>query len=435
MKIFNFLKNQYFWLAIILLIGLSVRLYKIDTALADWHSWRQADTAAVARNFYVEGFNPLYPRADDMGVASVTGRANLERLRFVEFPIYNSLVYFAYVLNGGIDIKLARLVAIAFSLGSTVFIYLITKRYSNVMVALLASFLYAVLPFNVFFSRTILPEPSLVFFSLGMLYFVDKWIYEKRIYLFILAVIFTSSALLIKPTAAFYLLPVLYSYWIVERKIIPPLKYFIYLGLSFLPLVLWRLWIMQYPEGIPAFEWLMNGNNIRFKPAFFRWILHDRFGREILSVSGTILFAIGLLKKPEGRENFFLHIFAFSSLLYLVVFATGNVQHDYYQYFIVPALVIFVARGLAYLISGGKDLLPKIVSIPLALLLIYLTLGLTWYEVRGFYQINDNSIIIAGEAADKILPKSARVVAPYGGSTSFLYYINTPGFAYIPGPI
>ena len=80
-------------------------------------------------------------------------------------------------------------------------------------------------------------------------------------------------------------------------------------------------------------------------------------------------------------------------------------------------------------------MLPKIVSIPLALLLIYLTLGLTWYEVRGFYQINDNSIIIAGEAADKILPKSARVVAPYGGSTSFLYYINRPGFAYIPGPI
>ena len=35
------------WL--ILVLGLIVRLYKLNTPLADWHSWRQVDTASVAR--------------------------------------------------------------------------------------------------------------------------------------------------------------------------------------------------------------------------------------------------------------------------------------------------------------------------------------------------------------------------------------------------
>ena len=36
---------------IILLLGFGVRLYKITSPIADWHSWRQADTASVTRNF------------------------------------------------------------------------------------------------------------------------------------------------------------------------------------------------------------------------------------------------------------------------------------------------------------------------------------------------------------------------------------------------
>ena len=36
---------------LILLVGLLLRLYRFDNPIADWHSWRQADTSAVSRNF------------------------------------------------------------------------------------------------------------------------------------------------------------------------------------------------------------------------------------------------------------------------------------------------------------------------------------------------------------------------------------------------
>lgn len=435
-KIFSWLKNPVCYLLIILAIGFTVRLYKIDNPVADWHSWRQADTAAVARNFYKEGFNPLIPRYDDMTGVAEYPVPNPQRYRFVEFPIYNSLIFFTYVLNGGVDEKLARLISILFSLGSTIFIYFITKRYFGILTALLSSLLFAVLPFNIFFSRVILPEPALVFFSLGMFYFADRWIFENTKRLYFISVFFAICAFLIKPTAAFYLLPLLYSFYKKEQRLWPiPSRYFWWLIIALLPFIGWRLWISQHPEGIPASNWLFNGNGIRLKPVFWKWILGDRFGREILGVTGTVLFFIGLLIKPGLKESFLPHLLAFSSFLFLIVFATGNVQHDYYQTLIIPALVIFAARGFVLLFNGIPNFLPRILTMPIAVLFLTMMIYSGWWEVKGLYQINNPAIVEAGKMADKLLPKDAIVVAPYNGDTSFLYQINRPGWPVVAYPV
>lgn len=432
----RFLFNPLFVLFLIIILGFAVRLYKIDNPVADWHSWRQADTAAVARNFYKEGFNPFIPKYDDMSGVAQFPIPNPNRYRLVEFPIYNSIVYFGYLLNGGVDEKIARLTTVLISLGSIVFIYLISKKYFGVFIALVSSLLFAILPFNIFFSRVILPEPTLVFFSLGMLYFADKWIKEGGKKLYILSVLFTSSAFLIKPMAGFYLLPLIYSYYQKEKKLWPiPVRYFAWIIPSILPFIGWRIWISQHPEGIPASNWLLNGNGIRFKPAFWRWIIGDRFGREILSVTGSFLFFLGLVIRPLSKEGWLLHLLALSSFLFLIVFATGNVQHDYYQTLIIPALVIFTARGFVLLLCGFPPFIARLWTIPLAVLFLILTIFLGWNEIKGLYQVNNPVIVEAGKEADKILPKDAVVVAPYQGDTSFLYQTNRIGFAVVGMPI
>ena len=89
MKILNIFKNQYFYLSIILLLSGIVRLYMIDSPIADWHSWRQADTVSVSRNFVKLGFNPFMPKFDDMSGISENPIVNINRFRFLEFPVYN----------------------------------------------------------------------------------------------------------------------------------------------------------------------------------------------------------------------------------------------------------------------------------------------------------------------------------------------------------
>src|SRR3989339_1778528 len=155
MKLLKLITNQYFLLAVIIFGGFLVRLYKIDSPIADWHSWRQADTAAVTRNFIKYGFNPLLPRYDDMSGAAERPVVNPLGFRFVEFPVYNIAVYPFYYFFG-VDEKFHRLVSVLFSLGSIAFIFLIARQYAGKAAGLLSAFTFAFLPFNVFFGRTTL---------------------------------------------------------------------------------------------------------------------------------------------------------------------------------------------------------------------------------------------------------------------------------------
>ncbi len=440
MRILKVFTNQYFWLSLIIFFGLSVRLYKVDSPIADWHSWRQADTAAVTRNFIKLGFNPLNPKYDDISGVAENPIANPGQFRFVEFPIYNMAVYPLYLFFGVHDIY-SRLVSVFFSLGSILFLYFICKKYLSVGVSLLTAGVYAMLPFNVFFSRTTLPEPTFLFFALGMLYFMDRWIWESKPHfakaswgIGIWGFIFTATAFLIKPWAIFFFLPLFYSIYLNNRNKKFWIKFLIFSGLALLPFVIWRLWMLQQPEGIPASNWLLNGDGIRFRPAFWWWLISERVGREILGVTGLTLFTIGLLVRPS-KGNYFLHIWALSLFLYFIVFATGNVRHNYYQYIFVPVAAVFFTQGFLGLVRGIPVFLPRFWTIILSLVFLPLSFYFSWVQVKEFYRINNPVIIEAGKMADQILPKDAKVVAPYNGDTAFLYQTNRSGWAVVALPL
>jgi 4-amino-4-deoxy-L-arabinose transferase-like glycosyltransferase len=431
---FKLITNQYFYLILIVLFALTVRLYKIDAPIADWHSWRQVDTASVTRNLVKMGFNPLFPKYDDSSGVSEQPYPNPSRFRFVEFPIYN-IATLPFYLFFGISDHLSRLVSVLFSLGSVIFIFLIAKRYINVFAGLLAALLFATMPFNVYFSRTTLPEPTFIFFALGMLYFTDIWIEKSKRSVGVLACLFMAIAFLMKPWAIFFAIPLIYSAFKKKGiKFLVNPKYWFFGIISLLPFILWRLWILQYPEGIPASSWLLNSDGIRFRPAFWYWILQARIGGEILGVTGAILLVLGLLVKPING-NYFLHVWALSSFSFMIIFATGNVRHDYYQTQFLPIATIFMAIGFLSLISGIKGLIPRIWTIPIAVLFLLFTISLTWTQVKEFYKINNPAIIEAGKKADQILPKNAVVVAPYNGDTAFLYQTNRSGWAVTAFPI
>ena len=423
-----------FLLILILCLAFFVRLYKIDSPIADWHSGRQADTAAVTRNFVLDEFNPFYPKGVDSSGVAEKPYPNTGTFRFVEFPVYNIFTYPLYLIFG-INELYHRLVSVFFSLGSLIFLYLVARKYSGEVVGFLAAFVFAILPFNIFFSRTTLPEPTLTFFSLGMMYFVDKWIWEGGRKLFWLGFTFSSLAFLIKPWAIFFAIPLIYSAYKKEGSMVKIIKkYSLFTLISISPFIFWRLWILQQPEGIPASNWLLNGDGIRFRPAFFWWIISERIGREILGVTGAFLFFLGLMFKPRDG-NYFLHIFAMSIFAYFVIFATGNVRHDYYQIIFIPVASIFVALGFVSLIREKENFLPRLITIPLAALFLILSIYFTWTQVKELYKINNPPIIQAGKKADQILPEDAIVVAPYNGDSAFLYQTRRKGWPVTSFPL
>jgi len=287
------------------------------------------------------------------------------------------------------------------SLASGALLFFIVRRRTNPKIGLLASFFYLFLPYNIYFTRVILPDPLMVTLFLAALNFND--IKRKFLTLF-----FGSLAILVKPIAIFFLLPIYISnFW---------------LGLFMLaPFGLWRLWSHRFPQGIPASLWLLNGNRIRFRPAFFRWIFGERLGDMILGHWGVLPFSLGLVN-PGG-----FGVWIIGATLYLFTFATGNVQHDYYQIPLIPIISILLALG----ISHFSNTWPKKILMFFSVIFMF---GFSWYDIKGLYQVNNWSIVKAGQAADRQLPKDAVVIAPYGGDTAFLYQTNRRGFPFLYMP-
>nr|MBI5455975.1 glycosyltransferase family 39 protein [Candidatus Levybacteria bacterium] len=439
----NSKKKEFLLILLLLMAGFIVRLYRFNSPVADWHSWRQADTSAVSRNFVKEGFDFLHPKFDDLSNVPSGLYDNPNGYRFVEFPIYNVFQAGSFMLFGHLTIEeWGRLISISASLISAVFLYLIIKKRANLLSGLMAAFFFLFLPFNIFYSRTILPDPLMITLILGSIYFFDLWLNQNvklktenlksifnSIILFILALIFAASAFLIKPFAAFFMLPMIYL--AVEKfgvNFYKKWQLWLFAALSVLPFSFWRIWMTQFPEGIPQSSWLFNSNHIRFTGSFFHWIFAQRIGDLILGFWGVPILVFGFL--VVNKKNFwYFFSFVLSSFIYVNVVATGNVQHSYYQIPIIPSIAIFLGIGGAYLLKPLNEQFSKFKTIPVFIFCLLLMFALSWFSVRDYFNINNRSIVIAGIAVDKLIPQNAKVIAPYDGDTSFLYQTKRKGWA------
>ena len=421
-------KQPWFFLGLILLLALGLRWYKIDIPLADHHSWRQADTAAVARNFIKEGFDFLHPRIDNMAPISKEMVFNPQRYFLVEPPIYQTLVAGVYALFG-VQEKRARLVTIGFSLGAIIFLFLLVRKLVDQRIALLAAFFMAILPYSIYYSRVVLPDAEMLFTSITMLYFFILWLEKQTWRRFGLAVFFAAWALTLKMFPLFLGIPLFYLVWrqwgfnFLRQK-----KLYLFLFLAFLPLVAWRIWISQFPEGIPASTWLFNLYGIRFRPAFFRWIFAERIGKLILGYWGLPLLVLGLMLKTKKKEGWFFHWWLLAFLVYVTVFATGNVTHDYYQIPFIPMAAVFLAKGTDWLLKASKQSFSKMVSYLLIAICILFMFGFSWYEIESFYLIQ-GGVDLAGLAVDELLPQDALILTGDSNDATLLYNTNRYGWA------
>ncbi len=433
--------NKYFLILLVILIGgFAVRLYRFDNPIADWHSWRQADTSAVSRNFVNDGFDLLHPRMDNISNVQ-SGLENPHGYFFVEFPMYNAAQAGLFQIFGMLTLEeWGRLITIFSSLLTAFFLYLLVSRHSNKTIGLFAAFFYTFIPFDIYYGRVILADPSMVMAVTGGIYFFDRWLDTsskdkvKSVKFYVLVLLFTTAALLLKPVALFFVLPMIVLAWKkFGARLFLQWPLWLLAIVSVVPLIWWRTWMTQYPEGIPANAWLLNGNGIRFRPSFFRWIFYERLTKLISGYFGMVFALIGVYQLTKQKDWLFFASFVVSSLVYVCVFATGNVQHDYYQIPIMPSVSIIFAIGAYYLYHLSLKKMP----VGKVLLVVCMIGGFyfSWHQVRDYFNINNRSIIVAGVAVDKLTPKDAKIIANYNGDSSFLYQTKRKGWASFEKPI
>jgi len=431
----NGVKTTIFFAVLIAILTIALRLYKIDIPLADFHSWRQADTASVSRNFADDGINLLKPRYDDLSNIQ-SGLVNPQGYRMVELPIYNAEIT---LLNktGVCNIEVCgRILSVIAAVVTALIIFYLLLKENGLVAAILGSFTFAVFPYFVFFTRVVLPDPTAVALAMSSIFFLYKFTenqskkMKSRLF-FSLSAISFSLALLIKPTVIFYAVPLGYLFiraytWSVLTR---PFTYLFWL-VSFAPLVLWRQHILQFPEGIPASEWLLTSvntggglQNVFFKPSFFRWVFFERINNLILGGFLTPFFVLGTMVR---QKRYLIHAILIGSLAFLMTFQGGNVQHEYYQILIFPALAMFVGVGVSYIYSHAKQFISSTVLVPVIAVSFAFSFFISYFTVRTYYSFSGELVQISQVVRD-LTQKNDLVVTDTLGDTTLLYLSERRG--------
>lgn len=424
-----------FFATIVALLTIGLRLYKVDTPLADFHSWRQADTASVSRNFATDGINLLKPRYDDLSNIQ-SGQVNPQGYRMVELPIYNAEITLLSS-TGACNIEVCgRLLSILAAVITALAIFYLLLKEHGLLAAALGGLTFAVSPFMIYFTRVVLPDPTAVAFAMSSIFFLYVFSENQKsktisLLGYLLSSLCFSLALLVKPTTIFYGVPLAYLFirtytWDVLKK---PLTYIYWVG-AFVPLLMWRQYILQFPAGIPASEWLITSvntagglQNVFFKPSFFRWIFYERINNLILGGFLTPFFIIGALSR---QKRYLTHSILLGSLAFLFFFQGGNVQHEYYQTMIFPALAMFVGVGLSYIHTNSRQFISSTILIPVITATFAFSLFISYYTVRNYYNYSGELVQISKIVKD-LTGKNDLVVTDTLGDTTLLYLSERRG--------
>lgn len=429
-------KIDIFILSIILIIAFIFRLYKINIPLADLHSWRQADTAAVARNFVRNGFDLLHPKYDDLSNVQ-SGIDNPQGYRMVEFPIYNAIFAYFYKLMPMLPLEIwGRLTTIIFSLIIIAVLYYLLLKENSRLSAIFGAFVYAVFPFFVFFSRVILPEtPALAFSMMAIFFFyLNSNRKEKNfisIIYYLLSIVSFALSLLIKPMLIFYLLPIIVLFYRKYKfNLIKKLGFYLYFVITLVPLIYWRFYIKNFPEGIPFSDWLITSTNtaqglksIFFRPSFFRWVFFERINNLILGGYLTVFMMLGIITK---HKKHLLTSFVVSALAYIFVFQGGNLQHEYYQTLILPVLAMMIGVGIDFVFNNKKELIHPILMSIFIFFLIGFSFYFSYFKVIGYYQYSQELVQEANIINSLTLPED-KIVTDRTGDTTLLYLSDRRG--------
>lgn len=427
-------------LSSVLLFLLAMMLRNLNQPLLDRHSWRQVDTASFARGLAEGSFDLFHPQF----LAYYPDEFGIEGAAETEFNLYPLIVAGLYKLFG-VRETLARLVSIAFALGAAFWTYLLGRRYLDRIAGLLAVLSLGLSPLYVFYGRSVQPESTVLFLSLGGLFFFTRWLEREGWLDYGASAVCVALALLTKITSLYMGLPLLVAAW---------MKYRWHMVRQ------WRLWLLGALVGVPTIAYYVHAHSLYQQSGltvfgisggwpgsgkfdtlsqllnvdFYRVIL-VRLRGVILGNYGFLLFVAGLIIAPKKRGEWILYAWLVAVGLFILVVAEGNRQHEYYQLPLVPVAALFIGKALSALVRPGTLNLEILgvrhhAGLVLAVLLLILNLRSALGLLPPMYA-QSSALLEVAEATRRLTPEGqpVAILHDWARVPEVFYYAQRRGWA------
>src|SRR5882724_1210631 len=421
-----------------------VRLIGIEQPFIDPWSWRQSDVAAIARNYFENGFHFARPQIDWAGNEHGYVGTEFPILPFVAAVFYKSL---------GVQEWIGRIQGVLFFVLALPFFCGLLRRIFGEVVALWATFFYAFAPLSIVASRAFMPDvPSLSLAIMGM-YFFLRWIEEERFPWLILSAILVSLALLIKVPMAIIGAPLFYLAVVA-----------VYLsrrsrakaddgrkssgtedgGLeSAAPWFLrWELWFFAAVALVPSAIWYWHAHQIaeRFYPHHFfgaggfqimsagwYWGIVRQTTFSSLSLVRFTFAVVGGIVGPRGKFTRLFHWWLGAMLLFILVVGYGN-RHQWYQLPLVPIAAVFAGCACGWIARTG---IPRPLLVVGAFLLIGSFAVSSYFCAQPLYRPAAASLRDLGLELEEATTPNSLIIAATDGDPTVFYYAHRKGWHFL----
>jgi 4-amino-4-deoxy-L-arabinose transferase-like glycosyltransferase len=419
------------WLtpALLILLALALRLYHLDAQPIGAHSWRQSDTASIARNFARNGYDFLHPQIDWAGDKSGVVET--------EFPLYPFTVACIYAITG-IHEWAARLVS---ALAGAAMVWVMFDLFALILgrrIACWGAFLLAVLPLCVYYGRTIQPEPTMLLFSAAGLNLFFRWSRSGRTGPLVASCVCIALACLVKLPALYLGLPIAWLCWhrLGPRMFLSP-SLWLYATAVLGAVFAWYGYGYRMGQASGTSFGIINAGKafnwqVLLDPEFYNIIIFRRLAERHFTWIGFALFVVGLCLPRRAPAERLFDVWMLAVVVYFLLAPTHNWLHEYYQVpFMLPG-VVPAAKAIDLAWSRSR---------PLAAALIIGIAAMSGYRIFDYGQkerADRSPEAAAARAVAQISAPGDLVIAVDGrlpNNPTLLYLADRKGWALRPGAL
>ncbi len=413
-------------LALLLLANVAAHLPGIDDPIAGHHAWRQADTAAIARNYVEIDGNFFRPRIDYLGNATgITG---------TEFPFYSYVVALGYRAFGE-HLALARALSIACSCVALWALHDVAAAWLGPGVGLASAFVLAWSPIFFHYGRNVQPDATMVAAGLiGMAAFV-RWERTRRGALLVGAASAFAVAAMIKPYALMFLAPVA-----LGAPSAKPARGLV-VTCAVAATLAWYAFARHLTETYGGFRYFggflydITAHPLSAAAAslgsrqFFSDVLVRGVRKLWLGYVGAVFLAVGaatLTTWPSVTRRT-LATWVALALAWIVLAGRIVAVHEYYALPLVPALAIVAGAGVDRVWSSGR---PALRALTLALLATAPSLPLRHSARLRVGNVDPALVNVERLLHDVVPPDAHIVIGPDASPVVTLYHAHRRGWTY-----
>ncbi len=361
-------------LAVMLLLGLVIRLYDITDLPLDFHPTAQVCRAITARGLYYN----MQPDADPYYREQAIIMWKVEK---IEPPGIDGLAAVSWLIAGEEILWLPRLYSVIFWMAGGIALYMLARDLTSRTGSLVALGVYLFVPFSIIASRTFQPDPLMIALNIFGWWAMYRWHLKGGWKWAILAGLFCGLAIFVKALAVFAVIAGFVGLLLIRglKNCFKDIRFWVMGLLAVFPETLFIIYGFFIQGSLGNQFVLRFFSEMWIDPVFYlQW---ERMLEEVVGLLFLVLALVGIFFHEKPQRRFTIALWG-GYFVFAMLFSHWFATHSYYHLTLIPIAAISLAPLADAAAQKFMERKPSKWLIGIVTAILVIGLGANLWDVR-----------------------------------------------------